>query len=148
MSNLIQHAEQELKIAGLFDEHSDYGGELASAALEIVKVFSEQGHSGLSAAVTIDIVKKLVAYQPLTPLTGNDDEWSLIHDDRTDNKPIYQNKRDSSVFKENGIAYKYNGKIFREPNGVCYTNGDSRVNIEFPYVPKTEYVDVPFSKDE
>ena len=55
----------------------------------------------------------------------------------------WQNIRCSHVFKDgDGRAYDSTGRIFREPNGCCYTSRDSRVYIEFPYTPKREYVEV------
>lgn len=44
--------------------------------------------------------------------------------------------------KHIGKAYDINGKVFKESDGCCYTNKDSRVYIDFPYTPKTEYVKV------
>ena len=48
-STLVTYARDELQRAGLFDEDSDYGGMLGEGALELVKLFSTQGHSGMSA---------------------------------------------------------------------------------------------------
>ena len=39
-------------------------------------------------------------------------------------------------------VYDMDGRVFREPNGTCYTSRNSRVDITFPYTPTTEYVDV------
>ena len=47
------------------------------------------------------------------------------------------------MFKENGEAYDGEGRIFRDPDGSCFTSIDSRVPVTFPYVPKREYVDRP-----
>lgn len=134
--SLVQHAQEELKIAGLLDKGSDYGGMLGEAALEIVGVFAKQGHSGVSAGMVTDIVAKLMRYEPLTPLRGTDDEWVEV------GPGVFQNRRCSHVFRENGVAYDIDGKIFREPSGNCYTSQKSRVNVTFPYTPKREYVDV------
>jgi hypothetical protein len=138
-SNLEWHAEQELRAAGFFDKDSDYGGLAATAVMELVRVFGRQGHSGYSAGLVRDLFAKVAAYEPLCPLTGADDEWVNVHDD------TYQNKRCNHVFKEgkDGRAYDIDGRIFREPNGNCYTSRDSRVYIDFPYTPTREYVDVP-----
>ena len=38
MSNLINHAEKELKTLGLFDKGSSYDGELAESVMELIKV--------------------------------------------------------------------------------------------------------------
>lgn len=142
MSNLELHAKKEMEIAGLFDKDSDYGGMLGDAVMKMIKVFADEGHSGFSAGMAINIFEKVARFEPLTPLTGADDEWMEV------GTGTFQNVRCSHVFKENGQAYDIDGKIFREPNGSCYTSFDSRVNVTFPYTPKREYVDVPDRADE
>jgi len=137
MGNLVTHAKFEMLKAGLYDDDSDYGGMLAGAVTELMEVFEKQGHSGMSAARTVQLFQKLAMFEPLCPLTGDDDEWLEVADG------IFQNKRCSHVFKENGEAYDIEGRIFREPSGVTFTSGDSRVPVTFPYTPKTEFVDVP-----
>lgn len=138
--NLEQHARRELEIAGLFDKDSDYGGMVGAAVMQMMQGFSEEGHSGFSAGMTSSIFNKVSRFEPLTPLTGNDDEWGGDHMDGD----TLQNKRCSHVFKKisTGLAYDINGKIFREPDGSIYTGSGSRVDITFPYTPKSEYVDV------
>ena len=80
-------------------------------------------------------------YKQLTPLTGEDDEW--IDQSEASSQPTWQNKRCYSVFKDaDGKAYNSDGRVFRRPDGDAYTNGDSRVEITFPYTPTIEYVDV------
>ena len=140
VSNLVKHAERELRAAGLFDEDSDYGGMLAEAVLELVQVFAAQGHSGTSAMGTIALFKKLASFEPLGPLTGADEEWNEV------GSGVHQNNRCSHVFKEDGQAYDIQGKIFREPDGATYTSLGSRVPVTFPYVPHSEVVDVPTSE--
>lgn len=136
--SLVAHAEEELRRAGLFDKNSDYGGLLGAAVLELVKKFADQGHSGFSAESTISIFETVARFKPLTPLTGEDDEWEKV------DEQLFQNKRCSRVFKDlDGSAYDIKGKIFREPDGVCFTNGDSCTPVTFPYTPHTEYVDAP-----
>ena len=141
--NLEKHARRELEIAGMFDADSDYNGMLGHAVMRMMREFAEEGHSGFSAGMTTSLFEKVSRFEPLTPLTGKDDEWNLLdYGDGTK----FQNKRCSHVFKDdNDRAYDIQGKIFREPNGVCFTGKDSRVFIEFPYIPKSEYVDVPKS---
>lgn len=135
--SIEQYAESELRRAGLFDKDSDYGGMLAESVMKLVKVFADEDHSGFSAGMAIGLFEKLARYQPLTPLTGADDEWNEV------GNGVLQNNRCSHVFKENGEAYDSTGRIFREPNGCCYQSKESRVPITFPYVPKIEYVDRP-----
>ncbi len=133
---LIRFAERELRIAGLYDEDSDYGGMLAEAVMDLIHVFSDHNHSGFSANMTASIFAKLAKFKPITPLTGADDEWNDVGDGK------YQNKRCAHVFKDEDRAYDISGKIFREPSGATYTSRDSWVDITFPYTPKSEIVDV------
>ena len=143
MSNLVAHAKRELEIAGWFSEDGPYDGMFGPAVLKMVELFSEEGHSGMSAGIAIQLFEKVARYEPLTPLTGSDDEWFEATDG------VYQNVRCSHVFKEaDGKAYDIDGKIFREPSGACFTSRDSRVFVEFPYTPKREYVDVPERTDD
>lgn len=136
--NLVLHAEKELKIAGLFDKDSDYGGMLGPAIMKMIREFSAEGHSGYSARLALQIFEKVASFEPLTPLTGADDEWNEV------GEGVFQNVRCSHVFKDaDGRAYDIEGKIFREPGGGCFTSGDSRVYVTFPYTPAREYVDVP-----
>ena len=137
MSNLEDFARDELTRAGLFSKGGDYGGMLGDAVMKMIKVFADEGHSGFSANMAINLFERVARFEPLTPLTGEDDEWNEV------GTGVFQNRRCSHVFKENGEAYDSTGRIFREPSGACFTSRDSRVPITFPYTPKTEYVDVP-----
>jgi len=141
MTNLIDHAERELAAIGLDDPENDcYNGLTRNAVLEIIRVFADQGHSGMSASIVTSMVEKLMRYEPLGPLTGSDDEWVQL-----DYAPeiAAQNKRCGHVFKRaDGTAYDNNGRVFREPDGSCYTGRGSSVDITFPYTPTVEYVDV------
>ena len=137
MSNLVEHAEVELRAAGMYDKDADYGGMMPEAVMELMRVFSNQGHSGFSANLCLDIFNKVARYKPLVPLTGEDDEWN-----ETTRPGHLQNKRCSHVFKDETGTYDIHGKIFREPDGTCWNRGGSRVFITFPYTPTTEYIDV------
>jgi|GEM_PF-1161834 len=137
-SNLEVFAERELRLAGWFDKDGFYGDMMGHAVLKMVREFSEEGHSGMSAGLAINLFKKVGSYEPLVPLTGADDEWQEV------GEGTFQNIRCSHVFRDaDGRAYDIDGRVFREPNGCTYTSHDSRVYVEFPYTPKREYVDVP-----
>lgn len=146
MSNMLEWAKKELDLIGLTDEDS-YNGMMRKHLLHMVEEFCEEGHSGFSANYAANILSKLFKYEPLSPLTGKDDEWYL-HD--TGKGITYQNKRDSRVFKDgkDGKPYYLDGIIFYEiikdgesgeERKSYFTNRKSRVEIEFPYTPKTEY---------
>jgi hypothetical protein len=99
-SPLVTYAREELERAGLFDPDSNYGGMLGPAALDIVKVFAGQGHSGASAEIVTQIAVRLMRFQPLTPLTFDPDEW-IIHEGLGEQGAVlWQNRRKSTVFSD------------------------------------------------
>jgi len=108
---------------------------MCNQVCELLDLFSTHGHSGLSAPYAINMFEKLAQFEPLCPLTGEDWEWSEV------SKGLWQNKRCSHVFKDkDGGAWDINGKVFCDPDGTSWTNGESKVAVTFPYTPKTEYV--------
>lgn len=143
MSNLTKHAKNELNLAGLFDKDSDYGGELAKAVMELIEVFSKQGHSGASANRVISLFKKVALYENLTALTGKDEEWNNEIDETT-----YQNNRVCSVFRKNNKAYYLDAIVWQGPDSWDSFSGTingitSRQYIKsFPFQPKTFRIDV------
>ena len=142
-SNSYKYAKSELERIGYkFDGTDDpYNALCSDAILELVSVFSAQGHSGFSASYVANSVNNLFRFKPLSPLTGEDSEWNKF--EYPDGKVMFQNRRCFSVFKdaESGQAYDSNGRVFRDKDGSCWTNAESRVDIEFPYVPSTVIVD-------
>jgi len=142
----IDHAKREFKALGydLDDKEEGPNKWIMENVLELLKVFGKQGHSGSSAPFVVRYFEKLALFKPLGPLTGEDDEWGEGFCD----EGTLQNKRCSHVFKDaDGTAYDIEGKIFREPDGCCFTSKDSHTPVEFPYTPKSEYVDVPKERE-
>jgi hypothetical protein len=136
--SLKEHAEREFAALGWDSTEEGPNKWMRENILELLETFSKQGHSGSSAPYAIGLFEKLARFEPLGPITGADSEWVEV------GEGIWQNARCSHVFKgADGRAYDIDGRIFREPDGSCFTSGDSRVYIEFPYTPKREYVDVP-----
>lgn len=142
-NNLVVHAENELNIILEKCKDDKEAMEMQKIMnndiIEIVKIFSEQGHSGFSASYAINLIEKLLRFEPITPLTGDESEWNKL-DYGDDTK--YQNKRCSRIFKNaKGQAYDSEGKIFSDDGGKSwYQSKDSRVYITFPYIPKTEKI--------
>lgn len=116
---LVEHAQYELKRAGLLDEDSDYDGMIGKAALEIVEVFSKQGHSGTSAFVTIDIVTRLMKYEPLSDITSDPSEWVDVAE-QAGTDAVWQNRRRSTTFSRDG------GKTWYDIQDPSLNNGDVR----------------------
>lgn len=141
---LIDHAKRELDliVKQCEDEEAAKMQEAINKdIMNIVEMFGNQGHSGFSASYAIKIITKLLNYDFITPLTGEDDEWMEVTDG------VYQNKRQGRIFKQadrfDGKPYYIDGKAFSDDGGKSwYTNGDSFVTVEFPLrkLPETEYI--------
>jgi hypothetical protein len=128
------YAKLEMERAGMFD--GDMNQAMAEDVLALIKVFGEQGHSGMSAPFCLKMFARLASHKPIGPLTGDDSEWMLVGEN------MWQNMRYSAVFKDADHAYNIEGKVFRDPDGSCWTNSESRVAITFPYeVKEPEIVD-------
>lgn len=65
MSRLVEHATSELRKHGLYDKDSDYDGMLGEGVEELIRVFSAQGHSGMSASMTRELFYKLSNFEEL-----------------------------------------------------------------------------------
>ena len=160
---LIDHAKTELEISGLFDKDGDfYDGMTGKAVMELIEVFSKQGHSGASAPIIASLFHKLVNYEPLGPITGKDEEWVEVSDHISNGKEWYQNKRCGALFKDgkDGKPYYIDAVVKRDQRGVTWSgrawlneedwlNGDRSKMVDkvgyiksFPFIPKTFYIDV------
>jgi hypothetical protein len=98
VSNLVEHAERELK---LINEDP----EVCKMYIKMIKTFSKFGHSGASAAICADTLHDLLRFKNLAPLTDDPAEW-LHHKSEVRGGPpgggIWQNKRNSEAFSEDG----------------------------------------------
>lgn len=142
------HAEQELALIGLGPDCTDEMDKaMREHILKMVDTFADEGHSGFSASYAIRILEKLLKFEPVTPLTGEDDEWMEIADG------TYQNKRCGRVFKKvretDTIVYDIDGRVFWDeyideedftPYKSYYTCAESRTPVTFPYTPTTVYL--------
>jgi hypothetical protein len=106
--NLYQHALQELKIAGLFDADSDYGGMLGKAIMDVVEAFCKQGHSGGSASIVLQIMPKILAWENLTPITDDPAYWMNVQEQYGEDgaghgmKGVWQCRRNPALFSNDG----------------------------------------------
>lgn len=115
MSKLVKHAENELRLLrGDVDKWED---KLDNDTLEVVKLIASQGHSGMSLAVLQARLDRLLNFEALSPLTGEDSEW-----DTTLSPETAINERDYYVFKDVKTGRVYNSKTHED-------------NITFPYNP-------------
>lgn len=142
--SMIEFAENELNLLlnSCTDEESKNVQKVVNKdILDIIRLFSEQGHSGFSAHYSMNILKRLMNYKPLSPITDDESEWNRLD---YDDDLAYQCKRCPSLFKDkDGRVYNVEGRVFSDDNGHSwFTNGNSRVYVDLPYsVPdKPEYV--------
>jgi len=155
MSSLVEHAKREFLKAGYkpIDECEDDPDKwIQESVLELLEVFSKQGHSGSSAPYAIHYFQKLAAFEPIAPVMCTDDEWVDVSNCSDD--PDYQNNRCSAVFKKgvDGKPYYLDAIVWRNQNGNTYTSNcvkdavgncyASRQFIKLPFTPKTFYIDV------
>ena len=95
--------------------------------LELLKVFSEQGHSGFSAPIATRLFYKLANHKLIAEVEDNPDDW----DENGQHKYI------SSVFKrEDGTCYYMYGRLFAEPGSDnFFYNRASNIDVTFPIKP-------------
>lgn len=52
--------KKRLTKLGMFDDDSDYDGMIGTSILELSEAFAKQGHSGMSAAITVELFSQLM----------------------------------------------------------------------------------------
>lgn len=147
---LLDHAKEELRLLSLTGtpDNRPIIEEFSDEILALCDKMANSGHSGGSAPYVIvaisSAVKKLMSFEPLTPLTGEDDEWTDISEYQNGEEG-WQNRRLTSVFKGKGGAYYLNAIVWKEGGntfGGRVEGITSRQFIKFPFTPKTFYIDV------
>lgn len=99
-SNMVAHAITELDLIG---ETSCEEPSMRKCVLDVVRLVSDQGHSGSSAAWLAALLDKLLRFRPLTPPTNAPDEWVEVADD------LWQCRRDGECFStDGGRTYRRN----------------------------------------
>ena len=144
MSNaILDFAKSEFIRAGWCSPDGEFDDEMQELicknVTDLLRVFSDQGHSGFSAGYALSMFVKLAKFSPISPLTGVDGEWVMHSID------CYQNKHCGSVFKngKDERAYWLDHYVFKDENGSTFTSSMSRQYIEFPWSkPESIVVDV------
>lgn len=153
MGNLTEHAQRELEILLKSSKNVFLVRDFIPEILALIEKFGESGQSGASAPYTanaiINTLEKLLMFEPLSPLTGEDSEWREVGGF---DSISYQNIRDSSLFKNSDGCSYVNAVIFHEENGMSFTGQaflDRQRSIrsmlpirEFPFKPETFHLNV------
>ncbi|MDR1192079.1 MAG: hypothetical protein LBK60_10530 [Verrucomicrobiales bacterium] len=128
-SPLVLHAKRELALI----KHDEDGMQdlVDQCVLELIEVFSRQGHGGFSAPYVLGVFNRLAKFEPWTPLTGADDEWNEV------GYGTWQNNRHSAVFKDDSGAHFTEGYVFHDlcadgTHGIGYISYYSSVPVTFP----------------
>ncbi len=141
--NLIKYAEMEL--ARIPQDEDGMQALINRDILDIVKKFSEQGHSGFSDSYALTMLERLLRFKPISPLTGEEDEWNDL------GHGLMQNKRCSSVFKNSdGTVYDIDAVIVSDNGGITwFSSGSFRKQVTFPYSVPThpEKVYIEYTED-
>jgi len=143
-------------------EHIQPHDPLCSLKNEIIKICSyHESCPELEMNYLLDTIKKLISLEPITPITGEESEWVDISDIDGGNT-LYQNSRQGDIFKEKDRCKYLSAIIWNDGtsafSGRAYVDNtckelisSSQIIKEFPFVPKTFYLDVipvPISKNE
>ena len=129
--NLIDYAESELR---RIPKDKDGMQEIINQnILDLVKLFSSQGHSGLSGRYVINALSRLLEHKPLNPLTGEDDEWGEPYGPNE----TQQNKRCPSVFRrKKEPPHDIDAVVVSDNGGVSWFYSHLfKKEITFPYLP-------------
>lgn len=111
MNDLLDWAKREVELAckkenpNRKDGEFDYGCACYESALKAFESLMQDEHSGYSIMVTKNILNRLIAHKPLTPIVDTEDVWNKTIN-RQEGCISYQCKRIPSLFKDvynNGV---------------------------------------------
>jgi hypothetical protein len=91
--SLAEHARRELELCGQYAEDPEY----SESIIRAVEAFASYGHSGGSAMCAREQLYALLGFKALSPLTSDPAEW-IDQSKASGGTPMWQNRRDSSVF--------------------------------------------------
>lgn len=101
MTTLVEHATRELEIAGVPEE-------IGAKILHVVEAFQTHDfHTGDDAQYVVEILKEVLLWKNLSPLTDDPAEWNFVGGDIPGvTKGIWQNNRRTEAFShDTGVTY-------------------------------------------
>lgn len=120
--SLVDHAQKELELAGLFDADSDYNGMIGKAVVELMTTFANQGHSGMSAEITTELFSTLARYEHLSPITNNPEDWMDVSGYSPNQPQFWQSRRNPHLFSLDGGRSYYD---VNDPDRISILAKDS-----------------------
>lgn len=148
-SRTLQHFRYELSILQA-ETKDDEDGLIIKDYIDIIEriieIFESQGHSGFSASCYASVlsktIKNVLMHKTLSPLTGKEHEWNNVSD-MNGCHTLYQNNRDSSVFKDEADnAHYLDAIVFQGEDDFDSFTGSvggiysSQYIKSFPFTPK------------
>jgi hypothetical protein len=98
--SIRSQAQREMELAAFPPDERE-------AMTKILDLFLDTWDSGGAVHIACDALVRLIGGQPLTPLTGAEDEWRDVGP--WSGEPMWQNVRNSAVFKgADGVARDIN----------------------------------------
>jgi hypothetical protein len=141
----IIFSQKEIEMLGESSE------EINKVTTECLKLLMSLNHT-LEINSVIWRLRRLVAFKPLSPLTGEKSEWMQVSGEREEGI-VYQNVRCGVVFKTVKASGEEKCEMigairFTDSNGNTFTNDKSRIEIPgFPFdVPDTKVLNYEESK--
>ena len=110
---------------------AEFDSTIVDSLLAMLEASNVGEHSGCSWSFLLETFRRLASFKPLSPLTGDEDEWVEVAEN------LEQNKRCPTVFrknKNNGYAYDIVTFVYTRDNGKTWViiPSDQKF-IEFPY---------------
>ena len=125
--SIIESAKIELAAA-------NFGEEDSAVMIEILEKFFSRWDSGGAVHAVAPVLQRLIAGQPLGPLTGDDSEWF----DPMGDGLMLQNKRCGSVFKDWRTASGHLSDAAGQGTLNIHDIDNPAWDGKFPYDPATK----------
>lgn len=147
-NNYITHFNRELEVmrATVPEDDSLIIEPYVRSIIEVCKDFHKELHSSGSSPVATTVLtetlRAVLGLKILSPLLGEDKEWNDLEEG------LFQNVRDSAVFKDGVQATYLNAIVWKGEEawdtftGVVEGIGSRQGIKEFPFMPRTFYIDV------
>lgn len=118
--------------------------------ISLVNSLKEQGHlanegGNNTGLYMVNVLSRLLCMKPITPLTGEDSEWTFSAEQSTETKHVFINLRCPSVAKEIDTATNqtksvdYDAVVISSDGGVTWwERSKCSTVVHFPYLPPVQ----------
>lgn len=132
------HMEREFRQAGLLSGTNEMEELIVKSLRTMMGAFTGLNLDGDMTSSVLHLFDRLVNGFPLTPLTGDADEWIKPNFGPEDDTGMLQNVRCGRVFKmPDGSCIDAGAKpMYIMPDGMTFTKSDDKApEVTFPYMP-------------